>query len=142
LLKKIVNYSDYTISNNGCVYRNGKEISSYDNGTGYIQVKLSKDGDRKSFYVHRLVYRVFIGPINGEINHKDHNKKNNRLYNLEDISHGDNLKKAAAKIGAWGSAANIKSDNLYYQQQRKLTLSQASDTSLEGAETSGEVQSS
>ncbi len=68
-------------------------MAAYDNGTGYIQIKLRKNKIRKSFYVHRLVYETFIGciPDNMEINHMDFDKTNNSISNLEVVKHIDNV---------------------------------------------------
>lgn len=55
------------------------------NGHGYLIVGLSKNGKRKNFYVHRLVAETFLDNLNNlpQVNHKDGNKKNNRVDNLE-----------------------------------------------------------
>ena len=52
---------------------------------GYLQVMLSKDGERKTFLVHRLVAEAFIQNPNGFafVNHKDQNRHNNEAENLE-----------------------------------------------------------
>lgn len=52
---------------------------------GYFQVELSKDGVKKMITVHRLVAMTFIpNPDNlPAINHKDENKSNNNVSNLE-----------------------------------------------------------
>ena len=52
---------------------------------GYPIVILSKDGKRKMFSVHRLVAETFLeNPHNYPvINHKDEDKTNNRVENLE-----------------------------------------------------------
>lgn len=52
---------------------------------GYMEVKLSKDGTKNMKLVHRLVAIAFIkNPNNYEcVNHKDGNKKNNTVGNLE-----------------------------------------------------------
>ena len=59
-------------------------ISPRDNK--YTEVGLNKDGIRTMFYVHRLVLSAF-SPCQGmehlEVNHKDENKSNNMLTNLE-----------------------------------------------------------
>lgn len=60
------------------------------------------DGKRKEReYVHILVARVFIGPCppGMEINHKDNIGTNNRLDNLEYVTHARNMQHAA-EIGA------------------------------------------
>lgn len=48
---------------------------------GYLRVQLS----RKDFYIHRLVAEAFIPKVHGkeQINHKDMNKQNNCVDNLE-----------------------------------------------------------
>ena len=52
---------------------------------GYFAVQLCKNGKRKSFLVHRIVAEHFINNPNNlpEINHKDENKANNTVNNLE-----------------------------------------------------------
>lgn len=53
---------------------------------GYTHVNLSKDGERKDFYVHRLVAQSFITNDDESktvINHIDEVKTNNRVSNLE-----------------------------------------------------------
>lgn len=55
------------------------------NGRGYEQVVLCKDGKTKTFAIHKLVARHFIeNPGNlKQVNHKDENKQNNAVSNLE-----------------------------------------------------------
>ena len=56
------------------------------NNSGYKCVKLSNaDKKSKGHLVHRLVWKTFVGPIpeGMEINHKDEDKSNNSLKNLE-----------------------------------------------------------
>lgn len=53
---------------------------------GYLQVALCKDGKPKNIPVHRLVANAFIpndNIFNDQVNHKDENKENNRVDNLE-----------------------------------------------------------
>ena len=53
---------------------------------GYLRVMLCKDGNQKNYLVHRLVAQAFIendNIFNNEVNHKDENKENNRVDNLE-----------------------------------------------------------
>ena len=62
-----------------------KFISPADNGTGYLFVYLWKNNKSYRKYVHRLVAETFIpNPENlPEVNHKDNNKRNNSVGNLE-----------------------------------------------------------
>lgn len=52
---------------------------------GYLRVVLCKNGICKTFLVHRLVAQAFIPNPNNlpEINHRDENKQNNCIDNLE-----------------------------------------------------------
>lgn len=52
---------------------------------GYLEVSLHSKGKSKTYKVHRLVALSFIPNPNGllEINHKDENKSNNIVDNLE-----------------------------------------------------------
>ena len=54
-------------------------------GHGYLQIMLSKCGKTRTFLVHRLVAQAFIPNPDGlpEVNHKDENKQNNAVDNLE-----------------------------------------------------------
>lgn len=61
---------------------------------GYEMVWLKKQGARKKFRVHRLVALVHLevpdDPCIDEVNHKDKNRTNNHVDNLEWLSHIDN----------------------------------------------------
>ena len=52
---------------------------------GYCTVKLSNNGISKEYKVHRLVTNAFIDNPNNLpcVNHKDENKTNNHISNLE-----------------------------------------------------------
>jgi hypothetical protein len=52
---------------------------------GYMRVTLHKDGKGKHHYVHRLVAEAFIPNPDDlpQVNHKDENKTNNNVDNLE-----------------------------------------------------------
>lgn len=86
-------YGLYQVSNMGNVkslnYNHTKEEKILRLGVdrnGYLIVNLYKNGKCKSLRVHRLVLRTF-NPVENmdklEVNHKDENKKNNNLDNLE-----------------------------------------------------------
>jgi len=64
--------------------------------TGYYQVNLYLEGRVKHFYVHRLVAAAFIRqiPDGMEVNHKDGDKSNNEVSNLEIVTSEENLRHA------------------------------------------------
>ena len=63
---------------------------------GYINVRLSRPGRIKVIPVHRLVARAFLGPPppGHGVNHKDGDKRNNRLMNLEYLTNLENHRHA------------------------------------------------
>lgn len=68
-----------------------KELSKY-KCRGYLGVKLTKNGIGKNYLVHRLVIWAFKGlNLNYEINHKDGNKQNNNINNLEYCTRSENV---------------------------------------------------
>lgn len=70
------------------------------NSSGYKKVILIKDGVRTNFYVHRLLAEHFIDNTENkpEVNHKDGNRLNNNLSNLEWVTSSENSLHAV-KIG-------------------------------------------
>ena len=66
--------------------------STHRNGDGYYVVNLRKDGLANVYPVHRLVAEAFIPNINNypTVNHKNGDKHNNNVYNLEWASYAEN----------------------------------------------------
>lgn len=83
----------YQVSNTGKVrslnYQGTKgkvvRLKLYNNNHGYMMIELNKNGKKKKYSVHRLVALAFIPNPNNYpiINHKDENKTNNTVWNLE-----------------------------------------------------------
>lgn len=80
----------YQISSYGRVYSfySNKVLNTVSNKSrkdGYIQVVLYKNDKRTTFLVHRLVAEAFIDNPNSypQVNHKDEDKTNNCVSNLE-----------------------------------------------------------
>lgn len=74
----------------------GKVLEPWVGDTGYLEVCLSVHGERHTFRVHRLVVRAFVGPIpdGKEVNHRDGNKLNNHVQNLEIVTVAENVEHA------------------------------------------------
>ena len=64
---------------------NGRVLRQSNHRQGYKLVGLHKDKKLKTHTVHRLIAKAFIENPNGynEVNHKDENKANNNIENLE-----------------------------------------------------------
>lgn len=86
---------DRIVLNTRCVeqLRKGCVMKPSTDKDGYKCVRLSKDGKHKNYRVHRLVAQAFIPNPNDYplINHKDENRSNNEVYNLEWCSHSHNI---------------------------------------------------
>lgn len=86
---------EYKISNYGKVKtsKTGRILSPAIDMCGYERVCLFKMDRRRRYKVHRLVAITFIpNPDNKEqVNHKDGNKRNNNIDNLEWVTNEENM---------------------------------------------------
>ena len=94
---KIKGYEGYEVSNTGKIksLKTNRLLKPQKNNCGYLYILLTDSNKKVRInLVHRLVFDSFIGIDDGlEINHLDEDKENNRLDNLELITHEENLKK-------------------------------------------------
>lgn len=92
---KIEGYENYEVRPNGEVVntKTGKVLKPLKNTGGYLRVDLWKNGKKKRFYIHRLIAQAFIAnPDNLPcVNHKDEDKTNNNMENLEWCTYEYNL---------------------------------------------------
>lgn len=110
--KEIKGYREtYEVSNFGNVrtkdrigarghFCKGCDRKQHENSNGYLRVSLNLTGKRKDFFVHRLVAELYLNKEDGKefVNHKDGNKQNNHIGNLEWCTRSEN-EKHAWKIG-------------------------------------------
>lgn len=93
--RDIVGYEGiYSIDDTGKVYSYRREIYIRPHQkNGYLAVHLNLNYKTKNCYVHRLVAEAFISnPENKkDINHKDGNRFNNNLSNLEWATRSENM---------------------------------------------------
>lgn len=90
-------YFSYKVTEDGKIFnKHGKQLKTYDNGRGYQILQLRVDGKSFTKAVHRVVAEAFLErPLeDSEVNHKDGDKLNNHVSNLEWVSRGDNIKHA------------------------------------------------
>lgn len=84
----------------------GKLKSTSIRPNGYVNVILYKNSQRKGYSVHRLVAETFIPnpEQKPQVNHKDEDKTNNTVLNLEwatnkeNVNHGNRTTKAMIKM--------------------------------------------
>ena len=92
---------DYIVSSDGKIYSTNnrgrakyhQEILQRLNADGYMQITVGKTGNRSQYRVHRMVAEAFIpNPDNlPEVNHKDNDRTNNCVDNLEWCTHVYNI---------------------------------------------------
>jgi hypothetical protein len=69
-----------------------KIIKDIDNWNWYRYVTISISSKRKNYYVHKLIAETFLWESNWRyVNHKDLNKTNNNLDNLEWVTRSENM---------------------------------------------------
>lgn len=95
----------YSISSCGRIRRDlsarntkaGKILKLCKNKYGYLYVCLSKNNKTKNKLVHRLVAECFLNfsKLKNNVNHKDGNKLNNHVNNLEYVTHKENMEHAS-----------------------------------------------
>ena len=96
MLKDIEGYPGYKASIDGKIisFKSGKpkELKTYVKTYGYLYVVLSKNGKKHYLRLHRVIAKTFIPNPKGlpEVNHKDEDKTNNRVDNLEWCTPHDN----------------------------------------------------
>ena len=86
----------YVINPDGSIFSliRNKYLSSWKHRGGYRLIGLNNYSGRTYFYVHRLVAETFLPKIEGKdfVNHKDGNKSNNHVSNLEWVTKSENSK--------------------------------------------------
>ena len=104
--KDIVGYeNEYQINQFGEIrtLKDSPKLKKYDvlkpqisKRNGYVYQMLYKNGKEKLLRVHRLVAMAFLPNSNNlpQVNHKDGNKQNNSVDNLEWCEQSDNMKHA------------------------------------------------
>lgn len=130
----------YQVSNFGRVksLKFGKEkiLKQLKDKFGYLSVILCKNGKQKSFRIHRLVAHLFLSDTyfdGAQVNHKDENKQNNYVNNLEWCTHEYNLnygtrnerayKTRIRKIAQYDSYYNlIKIWNSAFEVEKELNI--------------------
>ena len=91
--KRVEGFERYEVSSHGRFRNGSKYINGSKNHNGYIHIGLIRSGKQEWFLAHRIVAMTFL-KIQGKpiVNHKDRDKTNNRVSNLEWSSYSHNAK--------------------------------------------------
>jgi hypothetical protein len=92
-LRQIPGFKNYSITSSGQIYSHlfKRYLNLGTCNAGYKRICLVEGGKKKNFLVHRLVLLAYVGPSDMVCNHKDADKFNNRLENLEYVSQKENI---------------------------------------------------
>lgn len=93
MIKAVKDYPDYKVTDDGQVIgKRGKVMIGHVDKCGYLEVLFSYYPKSFQMRVHRLVAEAFISNPNNLpcVNHKDGNKLNNCVSNLEWCTHSEN----------------------------------------------------
>lgn len=84
---------------------------------GYLRLQLQKNGQVQNKFIHRLVAEAFIPNTENKpfINHKDSNRKNNHVNNLEWVTACEN------NIHAWEYGKQVNTKYLVYCPELDIT---------------------
>ena len=96
-------------------YYGGKILVPIQRNKKYFVVNLYKNNKSKSYLVHRLVAQTFLENPNNlpQVNHKDENKDNNCVNNLEwcsskyNINYGTRNKKISKRVNQYDINGNF-----------------------------------
>ena len=113
----------YEVSNLGRVKRTGNKVKRgnhiltvpirimkpLDNGKGYLRVKLTMKNKSRRVMLHRIIADAFIPNPESKpnINHINHDRKDNRIENLEWCTQSENVIHAV-KAGRWTQGGHNK----------------------------------
>lgn len=131
----IEGFENYEVRPNGEVVNTetGRVLKQHKNKNGYLRVSLYKNGKQKWLSTHRLVAQAFIpNPLNLPcVNHKDEDKTNNNIENLEWCTHEYNnnygtrtermakpvlqLMKDGTLVRVWPSIIEVERQLHFYQ---------------------------
>ena len=125
-------YPNYSVTDDGRVFSLNYHKEGYKKemkpvlNNGYYSIVLYRDGETKHVLIHRLVALTFISnPDNlPELNHKDENKTNNMVGNLEWCSKSYNINygtrnERTAKAN-WKPIRQFTKDGLFIKEYPSL----------------------
>lgn len=131
--KPVIGYEEaYEVSDLGRVRRIETGLVLSPAGQRYLYVCMTVKCKRHTKSVHKLVTRAFLGPTpdGHQVNHKDGNKKNNVLNNLEYVTRSYNIVHAH-KVLKIRKAKGIHNGNGRFTDQQVWEIRNSSKTASE-----------
>lgn len=115
---------DTLVSDSGEIKRNGKYLRQY-SSNGYRQVII----DGKHIMVHRLVASAFIPNPDEkpQVNHKDGNRSNNKVSNLEWVTARENIRHAKDILHPIKRNANYREYLKQLRISKNMTMQEVAD---------------
>ena len=114
-------YNRYAASKEGQIFGKKQKIILKQNvnkgNGGYLHFFVYNEKGRRFYSVARFAYECFNGIIEDdkEVDHIDNNKNNNKIDNLQLLSHKENVRKSNCK--------GVKSFNIETREEKKLEVS-------------------
>lgn len=132
---RTVQHGKYTVHEDGTVIgRGGRPLRPDTVKGGYLRVRLSTgEGVVEAWLVHRLVAHLFIGacPPRQQVNHRDGDKTNNQVANLEYVTPAENVRHSLDVLGVKRARGEANSrSSLTDQQVRSIRAARATGTPL------------
>ena len=94
-------FTNYAASKEGEVInlKNGRKMKMCKNHAGYYRLNLNHQKRKKHYFQHRFVFEAIKGviPEGFEIDHKNEVKTDNRIKNLQLLTHQQNVEKSKNK---------------------------------------------
>ena len=121
----VPDYPDYQVSNLGRIasLKRGvfKILKLHPNTDGYLGFSIWSNGKNKTFYIHRLVARCFLGqPLDfTEVDHIDRNRSNNTATNLRYVTRSQQCMNREMPVGKLGERYIRKMSAQYWLRIRR-----------------------
>ena len=101
--KQVYEYKKYTVFPDGTIYNNVRKskLKPIKNASGYAYVTISNNKTKRNYYVHRIIADHYLKKKNdkqNEVNHKNKIRDDNRVDNLEWVTHSENQLHARSSV--------------------------------------------
>lgn len=96
---RVRSYYTTSRSKNKTLLKNARLLKPSIDRLGYVDYRLQIDGIQKHYKAHRLVAAAFLGESDMDVNHRDGDKRNNFVGNLEYCTESENMRHARDVLG-------------------------------------------